>query len=348
MVTSRSDAGDTFQAIAPPQLHRSAEKSRPRRRHCPCRFPGAGARRRGSRRTRPWPVTQGEFLVRLGVETRALTLMAKASHEISEDISGALQRLIAAAPAAWGRCSRCWRSRNRVSPRWRGLTRRSRQPRPRRHEAGIAIALGHSGPASRVLHARGRRVRRKSMKASMAASVERRSRSRRGKPPPDGTEEMGVEARVFFSACIRPHSPDVVVATGPWQGAARPLADAIVTRTEGLAIGATAADCGPILLVDPNAARDRGCACGLEGRADRIVEATVEAMENSAPNGRHRRRDRTPDPPTLPTKSAANSSNASSRPTRRMDCSSLPPRARAMRCSISPASSGCGSKTPAC
>jgi len=40
------------------------------------------------------PVPQGEFLTRLGIETRALTLMAKASHEVSEDISSALQRLI--------------------------------------------------------------------------------------------------------------------------------------------------------------------------------------------------------------------------------------------------------------
>ena len=37
---------------------------------------------------------QGEFLKRLGIETRAVTLMTKASHEVSEDISGALKRLI--------------------------------------------------------------------------------------------------------------------------------------------------------------------------------------------------------------------------------------------------------------
>ena len=39
------------------------------------------------------PVPQGEFLKRLGIETRAVTLMAKASHEVSEDISSALKRL---------------------------------------------------------------------------------------------------------------------------------------------------------------------------------------------------------------------------------------------------------------
>jgi SAM-dependent MidA family methyltransferase len=39
------------------------------------------------------PVTQGELLKRLGVEARALSLMAKAAPEVSEDISGALKRL---------------------------------------------------------------------------------------------------------------------------------------------------------------------------------------------------------------------------------------------------------------
>src|SRR5476649_599282 len=60
-------------------------------------------------------------------------------------------------------------------------------------------------------------------------------------------EQIGVQPSHFLSV-HQTHSPDVVVATGPWQGPSRPRADAIVTRTEGLAIGATAADCGPILL----------------------------------------------------------------------------------------------------
>ena len=89
----RSDAGDTFQAIArhsfadplknPGQadvtahvdfqaLVRAAE--------------GLGARVHG-------PVTQGEFLKRLGVETRALTLQAKTTPEVSADIAAALKRL---------------------------------------------------------------------------------------------------------------------------------------------------------------------------------------------------------------------------------------------------------------
>src|SRR5258707_7175776 len=90
----RSEAGDTFQAIA---RHSFTD---------PLKNPGQadvtahvdfqalvraaedlGARVHG-------PVPQGEFLRRLGIETRALTLMAKTTPEVSEDISGALKRLI--------------------------------------------------------------------------------------------------------------------------------------------------------------------------------------------------------------------------------------------------------------
>jgi polyphenol oxidase len=75
------------------------------------------------------------------------------------------------------------------------------------------------------------------------------------------------------------HSPDVVVATGPWPGASRPRADAIVTRTEGLAIGATAADCGPILLADPKARVIGAAHAGWKGALTGILESTVDAME---------------------------------------------------------------------
>ena len=89
----RSDAGDTFQAIA---RHSFTD---------PLKNPGQadvtahvdfqaltraaedlGARVHG-------PITQGEFLKRLGIETRAVTLMGKATVEVSADISSALKRL---------------------------------------------------------------------------------------------------------------------------------------------------------------------------------------------------------------------------------------------------------------
>jgi purine-nucleoside/S-methyl-5'-thioadenosine phosphorylase / adenosine deaminase len=82
-----------------------------------------------------------------------------------------------------------------------------------------------------------------------------------------------------FLTVFQIHSPDVAVASNPWDTATRPKADAIVTRTEGLAIGVTAADCGPILFADP-AARVIGAAhAGWKGALTGVVEATVEAME---------------------------------------------------------------------
>jgi polyphenol oxidase len=91
-------------------------------------------------------------------------------------------------------------------------------------------------------------------------------------------EHMGVPPSHFLGV-HQIHSPDAVVATGPWEGASRPRADAIVTRSEGLAIGVTAADCGPILLVDPNARVIGAAHAGWKGALTGIVESTVEAME---------------------------------------------------------------------
>jgi SAM-dependent MidA family methyltransferase len=90
----RSDAGDTVQAIA---RHSFTD---------PLKAPGqadvtahvdfqalaraaedVGARVHG-------PVTQGEFLKRLGIDTRAAALMQKATPEVSGDIVTAQKRLI--------------------------------------------------------------------------------------------------------------------------------------------------------------------------------------------------------------------------------------------------------------
>jgi polyphenol oxidase len=75
------------------------------------------------------------------------------------------------------------------------------------------------------------------------------------------------------------HSPDAIVATGPWATGPRPRADAIVTRTEGLAIGVTTADCGPILFVDPRARVIGAAHAGWKGALTGILESTIDAME---------------------------------------------------------------------
>ena len=91
-------------------------------------------------------------------------------------------------------------------------------------------------------------------------------------------EQIGVLPQRFLTV-HQTHSPDVIVATTPWQNGSRPKADAIVTRTEGLAIGATAADCGPILLVDASARVIGAAHAGWNGALTGILEAAIAAME---------------------------------------------------------------------
>jgi YfiH family protein len=89
---------------------------------------------------------------------------------------------------------------------------------------------------------------------------------------------MGVTPTHFLTP-YQVHSPDVAVATGPWDGASRRRVDAIVTRTEGLAIGVTAADCGPVLFVDPSARVIGAAHAGWKGALTGVLESTIDAMQ---------------------------------------------------------------------
>ena len=75
------------------------------------------------------------------------------------------------------------------------------------------------------------------------------------------------------------HSPEVVVAETPWPHAERPRADAIVSREPKLAIGISTADCGPVLLADPQARVIGAAHAGWRGALTGVIEATVAAME---------------------------------------------------------------------
>ena len=90
-------------------------------------------------------------------------------------------------------------------------------------------------------------------------------------------QRIGVSPDRFLSV-HQIHSPDAVLATGPWQGD-KPRADALVTRTEGIALGVTAADCGPILLVDPTARVIGAAHAGWKGALTGVLESTIDAME---------------------------------------------------------------------
>ncbi len=82
-----------------------------------------------------------------------------------------------------------------------------------------------------------------------------------------------------FVTAYQIHSADVVVADTPWSPDARPRADAIVTRTPGLAIGVSTADCGPVLLADAQARIVGAAHAGWRGALAGVTDATIAAME---------------------------------------------------------------------
>jgi polyphenol oxidase len=94
---------------------------------------------------------------------------------------------------------------------------------------------------------------------------------------------LGGEPRSLITA-YQIHSPHVTVAETAWAADARPRADGIVTRTPGLAIGVTTADCGPVLLADPQARVIGAAHAGWRGALSGIVEAAVAAMEGLGAN----------------------------------------------------------------
>jgi len=75
------------------------------------------------------------------------------------------------------------------------------------------------------------------------------------------------------------HSPDVIHVETPWAAAARPKADALVTQLPGLALGATAADCSPVLFAEPQAQVIGAAHAGWKGALGGVLEATINAME---------------------------------------------------------------------
>lgn len=81
------------------------------------------------------------------------------------------------------------------------------------------------------------------------------------------------------------HSADAVLATAPWTREDAPKADAIVTKTKGLAAAVAVADCGPILFADPEARVVAAAHSGWKGAVGGILSSTVALME--AQGARH-------------------------------------------------------------
>lgn len=91
-------------------------------------------------------------------------------------------------------------------------------------------------------------------------------------------ETLGVSPSHFLTA-YQVHSPDVAVVTEPWTPESRPKVDAIVTATPGLALGVSAADCGPILFADAQARVIGAAHAGWRGAFMGVLESTLAAME---------------------------------------------------------------------
>ncbi|MBA4793481.1 peptidoglycan editing factor PgeF [Phenylobacterium sp.] len=80
-----------------------------------------------------------------------------------------------------------------------------------------------------------------------------------------------------LNTCHQVHSAEARIAERPW-GAARPEADAVVTRTPGLICGALAADCAPVLLADPDAGVVGAAHAGWKGALGGVVADAVAKM----------------------------------------------------------------------
>jgi YfiH family protein len=76
------------------------------------------------------------------------------------------------------------------------------------------------------------------------------------------------------------HSATAVIVDKPFVRGAIPKADVLVTRTPGLVVGALAADCTPVLFVDPLARVVAAAHAGWRGTLYGVLEATIAAMQS--------------------------------------------------------------------
>lgn len=72
------------------------------------------------------------------------------------------------------------------------------------------------------------------------------------------------------------HSPEAVIVHEPWPE--RPQVDGVVTAAPGLACGALAADCAPVLLADPQARVVAAAHAGWRGALGGVVDSAIARM----------------------------------------------------------------------
>ena len=75
------------------------------------------------------------------------------------------------------------------------------------------------------------------------------------------------------------HGIAVATVETPWDAAARPEADAMVTNRPGVLLGIVTGDCAPVLFADAEAGVVGAAHAGWRGAVAGVIEATLDAME---------------------------------------------------------------------
>ncbi len=107
----------------------------------------------------------------------------------------------------------------------------------------------------------------------------------RGQPPTADlieNQRRVIEAVLPGSALVtlyQVHSAEAVIVSAPFDDAARPRADALVTDRPGLLLGILTADCAPVLFVDAQAGVIGAAHAGWKGAIGGVTDRTVAAME---------------------------------------------------------------------
>lgn len=73
------------------------------------------------------------------------------------------------------------------------------------------------------------------------------------------------------------HSPDAVFVDAPWSSE-RPRADALVTKTKGVALSVLSADCAPVLFADAEAGVIGAAHAGWKGALAGVLESAIALM----------------------------------------------------------------------
>ena len=90
--------------------------------------------------------------------------------------------------------------------------------------------------------------------------------------------ELGLDADRLVTV-YQVHGTEVAAVQAPWEAAASPQADALVTRQPGIALGVLTADCAPVLLADAEAGVIAAAHAGWRGALAGVVEATLARMQ---------------------------------------------------------------------